>query len=472
MSCQATDTRDGTVDTIVAISTPPGAGGIGVIRMSGPRALSVLRQIFNPHNPDCCFHSHQLYYGHIYTHSPVASSKIVDEVLVVYMRAPKTYTREDVVEIHGHGNFLALHSILELLLSFPVRLAEPGEFTKRAFLNGRIDLTQAEAVIDLLSARTRKGVEMAQAQLAGRLYEQVDAIRQVLARMRALVEVAIDFPDEDIEIINHAALSQEFETMVRLPLASLLQHSRQGRIFREGISVVIAGLPNVGKSSLLNTLLQSERALVTAIPGTTRDTIEEYLDIEGIPVRIIDTAGIRENAEEVEELGILRARQQIEQADLVLFLIDLAKGISAEDQELFDRIQHKPVILVANKIDLLAGGSPCLAEFSPHTLAHVYISAKGQQGIDELKQAIFKAVAGNQGQWEDAGCAPNLRHQNALSRAYTASDLILHGLQSSTSCDLLAVDLQECLAELDSIVGITTTEDILDLVFQQFCLGK
>lgn len=458
-------------ETIAAISTPPGAGGIGVIRMSGPRAFEVLQQIFKPLAPDCSFRSHQLYYGHIFASGATGEKKILDEVLAVYMQAPKTYTREDVVEIHGHGNFLLLQSILELLLHYPVRLAEAGEFTKRAFLNGRIDLTKAEAVIDLLSARTRKGIEIAQSQLSGKLYDHVDTIRQALVYMRAIVEVAIDFPDEDKEIINHGELSLQLETKVRAPLATLLLQADKGKIFREGITVVIAGLPNVGKSSLLNTLLQEERALVTAIPGTTRDTIEEYVDIEGMPVRIVDTAGIRDNAEEVEELGIQRAREQIQQADIVLFMIDLARGVTSADHELFRSIQHKPVILVANKMDLLVDGPPDLGEFRNQATL-LQISAKGQQGITELKQAIFKRVVGNSEQWEEAGCAPNLRHKDALARAYAASSRALHGLQTGITSDLLAVDLQECLTELDSIVGVTTTEDILDLIFKQFCLGK
>ncbi|MDO8947529.1 MAG: tRNA uridine-5-carboxymethylaminomethyl(34) synthesis GTPase MnmE [Desulfocapsaceae bacterium] len=459
-------------ETIAAISTPPGAGGIGVIRISGSRAFEILKQIFKPHDPSCSFRSHQLYYGHIIAPGLSGKNTIVDEVLAVFMRAPKTYTREDVVEIHGHGNFLLLQSILELLLHYPVRLADPGEFTKRAFLNGRIDLTKAEAVIDLLSARTRKGIELAHGQLSGNLYDRVDSIRKALMHMRAIVEVAIDFPDEDLEIINHKELNQQLESKVRVPLALLLRNAEQGKIFREGITVVIAGLPNVGKSSLLNTLLQEERALVTAIPGTTRDTIEEYVDIEGMPVRIIDTAGIRENAEEVEELGIKRAKEQISQADLILFMIDLAKGISNADLELFHSIRDKQVILVANKMDLLPADAQNLLEFQKYTLDMVQISAKKQQGISELKKAIFKAVVGNREQWEEGGCAPNLRHKDALSRAYTASKRILDGMETRITSDLLAIDLQECLAELDAIIGVTTTEDILDLIFQQFCLGK
>ncbi len=459
-------------ETIAAISTPPGAGGIGVIRMSGPRAFEVLQQIFRPRDPSCSFRSHQLYYGHIVAAGTSGETIIIDEVLAVYMQAPKTYTREDVVEIHGHGNFLILQTILELLLHYPVRLAEAGEFTKRAFLNGRIDLTRAEAVIDLLTARTRKGIALAQGQLAGKLYDQVDTIRQALVHMRAIVEVAIDFPDEDKEIINPAELSLLLETRIRKPLAVLLRLADQGKILRDGITVVIAGLPNVGKSSLLNTLLQEERALVTAIPGTTRDTIEEYIDIAGIPVRIVDTAGIRDNAEEVEEMGIQRARGQIEQADIVLFMIDLARGVSAADQELFSTIRHKTVILVANKMDIPAEEPPGLGDFHYPNLLWQRISAKEQLGITELKQAIFQTVVGNSEQWEEVGCAPNIRHKDTMMRAYAASGRVLTGLQAGITSDLLAVDLQECLSELDSMVGVTTTEDILDLIFKQFCLGK
>ncbi|MBU1139315.1 MAG: tRNA uridine-5-carboxymethylaminomethyl(34) synthesis GTPase MnmE, partial [Proteobacteria bacterium] len=276
-------------DTIAAISTPPGSGGIGVIRMSGPRSLHHLQTIFDPRDKGCLFDSHRLYYGHIVEPQ---GGKILDEVLAVFMAAPKTYTREDVVEIHCHGNFIVLHTVLELLVSLGVRLADPGEFTKLAFLNGRIDLTRAEAVIDILSARTRKGMDLALDQLGGSLYSRVDTIRGSLVQMRAVVEVAIDFPDEDVEIIDHSALVSDVTEKVIAPLERLLRQAEEGKIFRDGISVVIVGLPNVGKSSLLNTLLQEERALVTAIPGTTRDTIEEYLDIQGVPVRIVDTAGI------------------------------------------------------------------------------------------------------------------------------------------------------------------------------------
>ncbi|MEN8200836.1 MAG: tRNA uridine-5-carboxymethylaminomethyl(34) synthesis GTPase MnmE [Thermodesulfobacteriota bacterium] len=457
-------------DTICAISTPPGAGGIGIIRISGPEALSHLQSIFHPRDRGCTFSSHRLYYGHI-VHPE--SRKTLDEVLAVFMAAPATYTREDVVEIHCHGNFLVLQSILELLVLRGARLAEAGEFTKLAYLNGRIDLTRAEAVIDILSARTRKGMDMALDQLGGSLYEQVDEIRASLVRMRAVVEVAIDFPDEDVEIVDHTSLVAQLDQEVAGPLQRLLARADEGRIFREGISVVIVGLPNVGKSSLLNTLLQEERALVTAIPGTTRDTIEEYLDIKGVPVRIVDTAGIRQGADEVEEMGIERARKQIDQADLVLFMLDGARGVEEEDRELFSTVSHKPLLLVANKSDLVGQQAESRSlGMEGGELPLIHISAKHQQNIDILKERIFQAVVGDKDQWQEEGCAPNVRHKAALARAAEAARRLRQGLEVQTTSDLLAIDLQDCLEELNVIVGVTSTEDVLDVIFEQFCLGK
>jgi tRNA modification GTPase len=455
-------------NTIAAISTPPGSGGIGIIRISGSRSLAVLRLIFRPHDESCRYRSHQLYYGRI---CHPREGRVIDEVLVVYMRAPRTYTREDVVEVHCHGSFLILQQILELILEEGVRLAEPGEFTKRAFLNGRIDLTQAEAVIDILAAKTRKGIDQAQAQLAGLLHQRIETIRQVLLQMRALIEVAIDFPDEDIEIVDHSRLIEMLGTQVEEPLTRLINSADQGRLYRDGISVVIAGVPNVGKSSLLNALLQEERALVTPIPGTTRDTIEEYLDIEGMPVRIIDTAGIRDNVEEVEELGIQRAMQSIQQADLVLFILDGSRDLMAADRQLFQMVSGKPLITVVNKTDLheAAYVHPAGPDY---TGKEVRISAKLQQGMGDLKKAIFESVVSSRDQWQEDPCTPNIRHKQALIAAGQASRRIKDALVERRSCDLIAVDLQDCLDHLGAIVGETTTEDILDVIFTQFCLGK
>jgi len=455
-------------ETICAISTPPGAGGIGIIRISGPESLSILKKVFVAKDLFCSFSSHHLYYGHI---QRPADEKTLDEVLAVFMAAPKTYTREDVVEIHCHGSFLVLQNVLELIMDQGARLAEPGEFTKRAFLNGRIDLTQAEAVIDVLAAKTRKGVDLAQEQLSGALYKRIEPIRNSLIRMRAIIEVAIDFPDEDVEIIDYDTLINQVEEEVNSPIQYLLQQADQGRIYREGITVVIAGLPNVGKSSLLNTILQEERALVTSVPGTTRDSIEEYVDIKGMPVRLIDTAGIREEAGEVEGLGIKRAKELINKADLVLFMIDGSRAVTDGDRRLYKTVSHKPLLQVISKIDLCkddAGSLPSLGE--PGKV--VKISAKRQIGIDELKQKILDSITTGLEQWDEGGCAPNVRHKHALLGAREASKRVLDALQTRLTSDLIAVDLQDCLDNLSSIVGETTTEDILDVIFAEFCLGK
>jgi len=455
-------------DTICAISTPPGAGGIGIIRISGSQSLPLLKRIFTAKDPLCSYSSHRLYYGHI---QASGDAKVLDEVLVVFMAAPKTYTREDVVEIHCHGSFLVLQSVLELIIEEGARLADPGEFTKRAFFNGRIDLTRAEAVIDVLAAKTRKGVDLAQEQLSGALYKRIEPIRKSLIHMRAIIEVAIDFPDEDVEILDHPGLIKQIREEVNNPVDYLLQQADQGRIYREGITVVIAGLPNVGKSSLLNTILQEERALVTAVPGTTRDSIEEYVDIHGMPVRLIDTAGIREDAGEVEELGIRRAKELINKADLVLFMIDGSRPVTDADRRLYKTVSHKPLLQVISKLDICEDPQDSLPSLGEPG-QQVKISAKKQTGIDELKQKIFESITTGLEQWEEGGCAPNLRHKNALLGAREAGARVLTALQTGLTSDLIAVDLQQCLDQLSDIVGETTTEDILDVIFAEFCLGK
>lgn len=455
-------------ETIAAISTPLGAGGIGIIRISGSKALVILKDIFKPKDTRCEYRSHQLYYGHIHRTS---DGKVLDEVLAVYMMAPHTYTREDVVEIHCHGSLIVLQTVLETVLSGGAVLAAAGEFTKRAFLNGRIDLTQAEAVIDILAAKTRKGVDLAQEQLSGALYQKIDLIRKSLAGMRALIEVAIDFPDEDIEIVKHSQLIEQLENDVKAPLGILLAGADRGKLYREGISLVIVGQPNVGKSSLLNTILQEERALVTAIPGTTRDSIEEVVDINGMPVRIIDTAGIREDADVVEQLGIKRALELINQADLVLFLVDGSRLFSKADRTLYDQVCHKPLIAVINKIDLCENERPDLSGLQ-FDAPPIEISAKQQTNIDVLKDGIFTRMIAGSEQWAEDGCAPNIRHKQALILAYEACEQLMGSLKALRTNDLLAVDVQECLVHLTEIVGETTTEDILDIIFEQFCLGK
>ena len=457
-------------DTIAAIATPPGPGGIGVIRISGPAASAILSSLFVPHKKNTKVTSHRMIYGWIV--DPAARTPI-DEVMVVYMQAPNTYTREDVVEIQCHGSYLVLQTILDLILGQGARLAPPGEFTKRAYLNGRIDLTRAEAVIELLQARTREGMQLAVSQLQGQLSGRIGAIREALIAVRAVIEVAIDFPEDDVEIMAPEQMLVNLAQQVIAPLSELIAAADRGKIFREGISVVILGRPNVGKSSLLNSLLQEDRAIVTDIPGTTRDIIEEYLDIKGMPVRIIDTAGIRDTAEHVEEIGIQKARQKQEDADLVLVLIDASESPGEEDRALCDSVNDKPALLVLNKIDLAVDVAleryAALLPLAPM----VSISAKTRQGLADLEEQIFRLVAGSTGQWDPGhDCVPNLRHRAALARALTSSQQVVQAITAKVPADLVAIDLQTALDELGDIIGATTTEDVRDMIFDNSCIGK
>ena len=456
--------------TIAAIATPPGAGGIGIIRVSGPQSQAILQQLFQPKNPLSKFISHRLYFGAI-VHPQTRAA--IDEVLAVYMRAPQTYTREDVVEIHGHGSYLLLQEILAQIVTFPAtRLAEPGEFTKRAFLNGRIDLTQAEAVAELLGAKTKEGAGLAVSQLRGGLQGEIWKIRDALVAVRAIMEVAIDFPDEEVEILDIPALTARLVREVQEPLARLLARAEGGKIIREGVSVVILGRPNVGKSSLLNCLLREDRAIVTELPGTTRDTIEECLDIKGVPVRIVDTAGIRETVEAVEEIGIRRARQKLGEADLVLLVLDGVEGLQAEDRTLFAVAADKKVVVVVNKIDRAPSLDLGLyTEAFPGTPV-VAISAVTGEGVHNLEDAVYEAATGGHGLQEPGVVAPNVRHAAALQRALVAVQQVGEGLAADLPPDLLAIDLQAALAFLGDIVGETTTDDVLDMIFAEFCLGK
>ncbi len=458
-----------TTDTIAAIATPPGVGGIGIIRISGISALSILQSIFTPKYPLASFESHKLYYGTVCN----SSGQVLDEVLAVYMQGPGTYTREDVVELQCHGSYLLLQTILSAVFSFGARPAEAGEFTKRAFLGGRLDLTQAEAVIDLLQAQTDKGIYFAVHQLQGQLTEVLEPLRRELVEMLAVLEVAIDFPDDDVELIDAEQMKSKMKKNVLVSLEQLIESGAQGKIIRDGISVVIAGRPNVGKSSLLNSLLREERALVTALPGTTRDTIEETISIRGIPVHLIDTAGIRAHQDVVEELGMERARQKMETADLLLFLVDGSEPLTTKDEELYAGLQDKKHIIVINKIDKsdeqqlkdlhsVFSGQLCIR-----------IGAKDGTGINELQELIYEQVTGDQREiYERAACAPNIRHLAILKKTREACLSFLMAVEEGASCDLLAVEAQAALDYLGDIVGITTPEDVLDTIFAEFCIGK
>ncbi len=457
-------------DTIGAIATPPGIGSIGIIRISGPDAFAVLERLFRPHGDidHTDFQSHKLVYGTFVDRN----SLIIDEILAVFMRSPHTYTREDVVELHSHGNSLVLQAILSEVFAVGVRPAQPGEFTKRAFLAGRIDLTRAEAVIDLLEAKTDSGVHLAVAQMQGGLEERIDSVRAVLIGMLAEVEVAIDFPDDEVELLDSHRFTGKLEKGVLVPVRNLLELSDRGRIIREGVQVVIAGRPNVGKSSLLNGLLQEDRALVTSVAGTTRDTIEEMISVWGVAVHLIDTAGIREHKDLVEGLGIERARGKIAGADLALFLIDVASGITVQDRELYDTIRDKPHIVVLNKKDLIEEDelAVIVREFSDREV--VAVSARNHDGIAELEDAIYHHITGGRDLKERMPCAPNLRHKAILGEVLEAGERLKQAFMGQISPDLLAVELQSALESLSDIVGLTTPDDVLDKIFSEFCIGK
>lgn len=459
-----------TSDTIAAIATPPGTGGIGIIRISGPEAYIILQRLFRPYRPHPSFISHTLYFGTVINRD----GRVLDEVLAVYMRSPNTYTREDVVELQSHGSYLVLNSILAEVVRNGARPAQPGEFTKRAFLAGRIDLTQAEAVIDLLQAKTDTGLELAIGQLQGEMYHRIDKIRDALVNILAVLEVAIDFPDDDVELVDRDQLLVQLRDQVEKPLAELISLSEQGKIIRDGIQLVIAGLPNVGKSSLLNALLQEERALVTPVPGTTRDTIEEFIAIRGVPVRLVDTAGIREHAESVEEMGIQRARQKIREADLVLFLVDASSPLTRQDKELYDSIGPLKRVVVLNKIDIAGREALESLEKAFSGDRVVRISARHHQGLMELQDAIYASFAGEGFQLrEKCSCAPNTRHRSVLEQSLEGVRRLAEGFQAAVmTADLAAVEVQAALDHLGDIVGLTTADDVLDRIFAEFCIGK
>lgn len=454
--------------TIAAIATPPGSGGIGIIRISGSDAFRILTTLFSPENSSGIYQSHKLYHGWLCNKD---RERVIDEVLVTHMKAPKTYTREDVAEIHCHSSYPVMEEILEEVLECGARLAEPGEFTKRAFLNGRISLSQAEAVAELLKARTRKGRDLALSSLRGEFQKEVEKIRDGFLSLKATVEVAIDFPEEDVEILDDLILKEKAQKEIIAPLERLITASDQGKIYREGVSLLILGRPNVGKSSLLNRLLKEDRAIVSSVPGTTRDTIEEVINVKGMVANIIDTAGIRHTEEEVEGIGVERARTKIADADIIIFLLDGSEDITGEDHNLYELIKSKPLLLVVNKIDISSHDPHRFSELFPgHPL--IPVSALQNLGIKDLEQAVFDLVAGGRDLDPGADCVPNTRQTRVLKDTLAAGYRFLEGVTDRLPPDLLALDLQAGLDCLGDIVGETSTEDVLDLIFQEFCLGK
>jgi len=456
-------------DTIAAISTPFGESGIGIVRMSGPLAEPIAKKLFKPKKDQPCFISHHFHYGEIIDPQ---NGRPIDEVLIVLMKSPKTYTREDMVEIHCHGGYLILQRVLELVLKQGARMAEPGEFTKRAFLNGRIDLTQAEAVIDLITAKTMDSLEIANQQLRGVLYREMTSLKEDLVEQLALIEAHIDFPEEEIDPISLGKMRQDLKRMIH-QIEGWIASFEEGKIFREGISCAIIGKTNVGKSSLLNVLLKEERAIVTPIPGTTRDVIEEVLNICGIPVRLMDTAGLRKAMDSIEQEGVRRAKERVSDSDFVLLMIDGSRPLDADDMEIFEEIKEKKKVVALNKKDLPLKISIEDVESRFQENPIISISCLRNEGIDDLKEAIYHYLV-----HRDVRSSPehlivaNIRHKTALSQMRDNLSNAVKGLEERTSPEFIAFEIRSALEALGEIVGETTTEEILNRIFEQFCIGK
>ncbi len=451
-------------DTIAAVSTPPGNGGIGIVRVSGDRASAIGDAVFKPIH-DGGLLSHRFYFGSI---CDPATDQTVDEAMAVLMRAPRSYTREDVLELHCHGGWLVVEKVLSLVLSCGIRLADPGEFTRRAFLNGRIDLVQAEAVMDIIGSKTEAALLLAQKQREGLLSQQIEEIRIRILHALALVEAYIDFPDEDLGDADLGSICSHVETALG-NIRQLLEGYDQGRILREGISVLIIGKPNAGKSSLLNRLLNENRAIVTHIPGTTRDVIEETVNFNGLSVRLLDTAGIRHTEDLIEQEGINRALGKVPLADLVLFVFDSSRPFDTEDQLILDALSESKFIAVLNKCDL--PGQLVLPKESRFDL-QARISANSGTGVEELKQSVCKYFLKNTNiDRREFVAISRARHRDALVSADRALRRFAAALDDC-NLELLSIELRDALEAVGSVTGQTATDDVLDVIFSSFCIGK
>ncbi|MFC1979243.1 tRNA uridine-5-carboxymethylaminomethyl(34) synthesis GTPase MnmE [Chloroflexota bacterium] len=442
-------------DTITAISTPIGEGGIGIVRLSGAEARSIAEKLFDHKLSD-----RRLVYGHIVDPE---SGGVVDEVLVAYMKAPNTYTREDVVEINSHGGAVPLQRLLEIVLSSGARLANPGEYTLRAFLNGRIDLVQAESVLDVIRAKTGPSLQLAVSGLKGRLSNKLRQVRSEFISVLAYLTARIDFPEDEVE-------AQDVESPLdqcRKQLGDLISSADTGIAYRQGVRTAIVGHPNVGKSSLLNLLLREDRAIVTEVPGTTRDTVEEVVNIKGVPFVLIDTAGIVHSRDVIESLGIERSRKAIQKADFVLLVIDQSEELTHYDREISELLVGKTVLAVANKADL-----PQKADMNSIGWQVVATSALSGQGLHVLEDSMVKAVLGGKVISSDATLVTNPRHKALLKKAYDNISQALKSAKDGMPEDFVRIDITAALNALGEITGDTVTEELLDTIFSQFCIGK
>jgi tRNA modification GTPase len=461
-----------TDDTIAAISTPLGEGGIGIVRLSGKDAIPIAEKFF--HSPRKKFlrnaKSHSVIHGFI---KNPATGHIIDEVLAMVMRSPYSYTREDVVEIHCHGGMMPLRKTLELCLKNGTRLSDPGEFTKRAFMNGRIDLSQAEAVLDLVRSKTDESRRIAMEQLQGGLSDKITTLRDRLTELCVNIEAYIDFPDDEIETASKNTFLQSMRD-IGSELALLLKTYDEARFFREGLSTAIVGRPNVGKSSLLNALIKKDRAIVTELPGTTRDVIEEYLNIKGLPLRIMDTAGIRDVQDVAEKEGVKRSLRSIEYADLVIAIFDRSEPLKDEDLEVLHKIKNKNSVIVLNKCDLpsVIDEEVLVSQAHPDNTRVLHISATRGDGLETLKDSIVESCLKDWKEERDGIVISNLRHKISLENAMISLDRAMHAFTEDQPLEIFALELRDTLDRLGEIVGSVTTEDILNKIFNEFCIGK
>jgi tRNA modification GTPase len=456
-------------DTIAAIATPIGEGGIGIIRISGPIALQIgLKILFNTKEKSFTeIIERQVYHGLVLNPK---SNQTLDEVLFFYLKGPKSFTGEDTLEIQAHGGMLILAKILELVLQNGARLAEPGEFTQRAFINGKIDLVQAESIIDLIRAKTDKAHELALAQLTGRTTKALTKIENDLYQILINIEAALDFPEEGIPDTQREEMLQQ-ATSIHQQLSSVLEGVDEGRKYRDGVKLVIVGRPNVGKSSLLNELLQEERAIVTPIPGTTRDIIEAPFQLRGVPIRLIDTAGLRETENVIERIGISKTEDYITQADLILLMLDGSQPLTAEDKQIIHRIKGFQVLTIINKTDLpqvLTRES--LPEYPLDRI--IELSLKTKKGLKEIENKIIELIGLGNINLDDRPLLARVRHRQALEQSLFALNNFISGLSEGRSEDLLAVDLRSCLNSLGTISGKNVSNEIIQGIFTQFCIGK
>lgn len=458
------------MSTIAAISTATGAGGIGIIRMSGKECFSILEKIFNPIKKESIdqIKGYTMKYGHIVDSK---TGEKIDEVLVSYFKSPKSYTTENMCEINSHGGTVVERRILEQCLANGAELAEPGEFTKRAFLNGRIDLCEAEGIIDLINSKTESEAKASIKQLEGNLSKKINEIKEKILDIMADIEASIDYPEYDIEETTNEK-AKRIIIKIKEEAEKLEKSFDTGKILKDGIKTAIIGKPNAGKSSLLNAILNEDRAIVSEIEGTTRDTIEEYINIKGITLKIIDTAGIRKTADKIEKIGVNKAISLAEDSDLIIAIFDNTRDLEEEDERILDLIKDKKAIILLNKIDVKNSNLENNDKIKSLNKPVVKISAKNNEGIEELYNTILNMFEINEIEISDGNVITNIRHKNQITKAISALDGALNTIESKMPVDILAIYLKQTLEEISSITGDNVSQDIIDEIFAKFCLGK